>query len=180
MTKTPGAIRKAGDIVARIRMAGYVKLAKQWERSKAEALLYHKEYYERKFEESEKYQLRDVYIDITGQKEIHHRPEMLRLLRDCALGKIDCITTQTRGYLAANTKEFCYLIKFLFDAEHLVDLITEDENYHIDTTMNDDHQREALLEMAGNYVNLNPPDYQAWCEQIQRCMGKLPLGPKEA
>ena len=179
MTNTPGAIRKAGDIVKRINIAGYVKLAKLWERSRAEALLYHKQYYERKYEESMKFHLFDVYIDITGQKEIHHRPEMLHLLRDCALGKIDCIATQTRGYLAANTKEFCYLIKYLFDAEHMVDLITEDGRYHIDTTMNEDHQREALLRMADKYINLNLPDYQAWCDQVHRGMDKLPPGPKE-
>ncbi len=160
--------------------AGYVKLAKLWERSKDAALLYHREYYERKYAKSGKFHLYDIYIDITGQKEIHRRPEMLRLLRDCALGKIDCIATQTRGYLAANTKEFCYLVKFLFDAEQKVDLITEDESYHIDTTLNKDRQREALLKMACDYINLNPPDYQTWCNQILSGMDKLPRDPKEA
>lgn len=33
----------------------------------------------------------DVYIDITGYKETAKRPEMLRLMRDCADGKVNLI-----------------------------------------------------------------------------------------
>lgn len=76
--------------------------------------------------------LKDVYVDITGQKEISRRPEMLRLLRECLGGEVDCIAAQTKGYLAANTKEFCYLIRLLFDSNHRIDIITEDNMYHID------------------------------------------------
>lgn len=57
---------------------------------------------------------------------------MLRLLRDCLGGEVDCIAAQTKGYLAANTKEFCYLIRLLFDSNHRIDIITEDNMYHID------------------------------------------------
>ena len=66
------------------RVAGYVKLAKLWERSADKAMIYHRAYYQEKYEASECFVLKDVYVDITGQKEISRRPEMLRLLRDCS------------------------------------------------------------------------------------------------
>lgn len=94
-----------------LRVAAYVKLAKLWERRRESAIAYHWQYYREKFADDPNLKLVDLYIDITGRKEIAHRPEMLRLLRDCTLGKIDCIATQTQAYLAANTQEFCYLIQ---------------------------------------------------------------------
>ena len=56
----------------------------------------------------------------------------------------NCIAAQTKGYLAANTKEFCYLIKLLFDCGQHIDIVTEDDVYHIDTVNDADQQRAAL------------------------------------
>ena len=56
-----------------------------------------------------------VYIDITGNKEIYKRPEMVHLLQDCKKGIVNLIFSQTRAYLAANTCDFCFLLKYLFD-----------------------------------------------------------------
>ena len=39
----------------------------------------------------------DVYIDITGYKETYKRPEMLRLMRDCANGKVNLIFSETKA-----------------------------------------------------------------------------------
>lgn len=64
--------------------------------------------------------------------------EMVRLLKDCQFGYVDIIFTQTKGYLAANNREFCYLIKFLFSMTHRIDIITEDDSYNINTLVNDD------------------------------------------
>ena len=57
----------------RYRVAGYVKLAKLWERSRDTAIPYHHQYYEKKFEGHPDFELVDVYIDITGRKEIKNR-----------------------------------------------------------------------------------------------------------
>lgn len=160
-------------MIQKIRVAGYVKLAKLWERSRTQALEYHHQYYEKKYADSELFELFDVYVDITGKKEICNRPEMLRIIRDCMLGRVDCIAAQTRGYLAANTAEFCYLIKYLFDMGRRIDLVTEDELYNIDTFTNADRQREALYQMATNLINLNPADYEHWKENIRQGMNKL-------
>ena len=99
----------------KLRVAGYVKLEKLWERRRAQALEYHTKYYAKKYSDSTDFELVGVYIDITGRKEIKNRPEMLRLIHDCKEGRIDCIATQSRAYLAANTGEFCSLIRYLFD-----------------------------------------------------------------
>jgi DNA invertase Pin-like site-specific DNA recombinase len=148
----------------RMKVAGYVKLAKLWEKRREEAIPYQRKYYAEKFQNSERFELEGVYVDITGNKQIAKRKEMIRLLKDCSEGKVQCIAAQTRGYLAANTQEFCYLVKFLFDMG--IHLLTEDEAYHIDTAENRDKQKEALYKMAVDFIGLNPQEYEAWKESI--------------
>lgn len=97
------------------KVGGYVKLAKLWERSKDAAVAYHSSYYAEKFREDADKRLVGVYIDITGNKEIYKRPEMVHLLKDCKKGAVNLIFSQTRAYLAANTCDFCFLLKYLFD-----------------------------------------------------------------
>lgn len=150
----------------KLRVAGYVKLAKLWERSRVQAIEYHNKYYAHKFADIENVELVDVYIDITGRKEIKNRPEMLRLIHDCKEGRVDCIATQTRAYLAANTGEFCSLIRYLFDMANPIHIITEDVEYNIDTITNDDHQREELYQMAYRFTEMNPDEYRKWIEGI--------------
>ena len=152
----------------KIRVAGYVKLAKLWEKSKNKITSYHKKYYEDKYGALDDVELVGVFIDITGQKSIRKRPEMLRLIADCKSGKIDVISTQTRAYLAANSGEFCYLIYYLFNLSNTVHIVSEDDNYRIDTIANYDHQREALLKMAEDYIKLDPVDYEDWKRDIER------------
>lgn len=157
----------------RYRVAGYVKLAKLWERSADKAMAYHHAYYKEKYENSELFVLYNVYVDITGQKEISRRPAMLQVIRDCLQGNANCIAVQTKGYLAANTKEFCYLIKLLFDCGHRIDIVTEDDAYHIDTVNDAEQQRAALHKMANDYTGLNPDDYSEWKLKILRSIAKL-------
>lgn len=85
------------------KVGGYVKLAKLWERSKDAAVAYHSSYYAEKFRDDADKRLVGVYIDITGNKEIYKRPEMVHLLKDCKKGAVNLIFSQTRAYLAANT-----------------------------------------------------------------------------
>lgn len=154
-------------------VVGYVKLAKLWERSENAAYEYHHNYYQNKFAGLPNYTLRDVYIDITGKKETYKRMEMVRLLKDCQFGYVDIIFTQTKGYLAANNREFCYLIKFLFSMKHRIDIITEDDTYNINTLANEDGQREALLKMADDFIYLNPLDFQDWMNELVRSLNEV-------
>lgn len=85
-------------------------------------------------------------IKVAGDVKLAKCGEMVRLLKDCSNGKVQCIASQTRGYLAANTQEFCYLVKMLFDMG--IHLITEDETYHIDTIRDTDGQKAALQKMV--------------------------------
>ncbi len=148
------------------KVAGYVKLAKLWERSRDEAITLNKAYYQEKKLDIPEMELVDVYIDITGQKKICKRPEMLRLVNDVQLGKIDCIAVQTKGYIAANTLEFCFLLQMLWELNPLVELVTEDLEYRINTINNVDGQREALKKMANHFVALDPPVYHEWKRNV--------------
>lgn len=156
----------------RIRLAGYVKLAKLWENRAEQAVLYHRKYYEKKYAGDSRVELVGVYVDITGQKEIPRRPEMVRLLKDCTDGKISCIEAQTKGYFAANTQELCFLLKYLFDLPYRIDLLTEDKEYHIDTIRNEDGQKQALKKMADDYVGLYSDFYDKWKKKILSGMEK--------
>ena len=155
------------------RVAGYVKLAKLWERSSEEVICYHHDYYNSKYEENGNMYLVDVYIDITGQKELRKRPEMVRLLADCLRDKVNCISTQTKAYLAANNREFFYLLHFLFTRKPGIQIVTEDKNYHINTIENHENQKEALRSMVADYVKLNPADYSDWEMQLMREINKI-------
>ena len=83
-------------------------------------------------------------------------------MRDCADGKVNLIFAETKGYLAANTREFCYWLNFIFNLNDRVDIITDDDQFNINTITNTDSQREALIKMAEDYIYLNPPDHQKW------------------
>ncbi len=154
------------------RVAGYVKLAKLWERSREAALQYHRAYYAEKYGERKDAELIDVYVDITGQKQIYRRSEMLRLLSDCRSGKVNCIAAQTKGYLAANTQELCYLLQFLFELPLRIDIVTEDTVFRIDTLLNVDSQRMALQKMANDYIALDENAYTAWKDKLLRVMNQ--------
>ena len=156
--------------MSKYRVAGYVKLAKLWEKNRDKAVEYHNKYYSEKYANSDHYELHGVYIDITGQKHIKKRPEMIQLLKDCAEGRIDIIAVQTRGYLAANNEEFYFLLYYLFSLSNTVNIVTEDERWNIDTIKNEDNQRAALLKMSTDYVKMFSDDYNKWYEDISVAM----------
>lgn len=147
-------------------VAGYVKLAKLWERTKNNAIAYHNKYYSDKFKDDPEMELVGVYIDITGQKNIKRRPQMVRLIRECIAGRVDCIATQTRAYLAANNEEFFYLLYLLFGLNPSIHIVTEDDNYHIDTIRDEDNQTAALKKMVSDYVQIKQEDYNAWKTEV--------------
>lgn len=168
----------------KIKVAGYVKLAKWWEKQKKKAVPYHQEYYRKMFEDSEVFEFVGVYIDITDNKDIYRRKEMLRLICDCKEEKVDCIAALTKGYLARNMQDFSYLFKYLMDArDGQIDFITEDEydeedhsGFYIDTIKNEDDQKGALREMVEQLTSLYPEDYHGWKEKVDKAICKLQEG----
>jgi hypothetical protein len=88
-------------------------------------------------------------------------------------GQIDVIATQTKAYLAANAADFCYLVKFLFDLDPPIHIVTEEEKYRINTITNDEDQREALYGMANKFVSMTQSEYANWLEQLLLRMEKL-------
>lgn len=153
-------------------VACYVKLAKLWERAEESARVYHYNYFHQKYADSSNMEIVDVYIDITGAKNISKRPEMVRLLRDCTMGKIDCISTQTKAYLAANSREFCYLMKFILDNPKQIEIVTEDVEYNINTINNAENQRQELLRMANDFVDLDRATYEKWKKAVVLSMNE--------
>ena len=129
--------------------------------------------YREKFADDPNLKLVDLYIDITGEKEIAHRPEMLRLLRDCTLGKIDCIASADSSISGGKHAGILLSHQIVFSMTPEIEIITEDENYKFDTLINIDQQRQALLKMANDYVGLKPAAYEAWKSAIVDGMNKL-------
>jgi len=183
-TRDISVCQKRRQNMDKIKVAGYVKLAKWWDKQKDRAIPYHEEYYRKMFDGSEVFELVGVYIDITGNKDIYKRTEMIRLIRDCVDGKVDCIATLTKGYLARNMQDFSYLFKYLMDArDGHIDFITEDENdkedhtgFYIDTIKNVDDQKGALREMVEQFASLYPKDYQEWKGKVDRAIDNLQEG----
>lgn len=66
------------------RVGGYVKRVKLNLREADDIRRFHRQFFENCFSSFINCDLEDVYIDITGCKETKKRPEMLRLMRDCA------------------------------------------------------------------------------------------------
>lgn len=155
------------------RIGGYVKRAKLNLRNESDIRAFHRNAMEKRFGEFGDGKLVDVYIDITGYKEIAKRPEMLRLMRDCADGKVNMIFAETKGYLAANIRELCYWLHFIFHLRSRVDIITDDVDFNINTIKDVDHQREALMKMANDYVYLNPPDHHKWLNTVISAIADL-------
>ena len=151
----------------------YVKRAKLNLRNGDDVRTFHRSFFEKKFSDTTDGTLIDVYIDITGAKEIAKRPEMLRLMRDCADGKVNLIVSETKGYLAANTREFCYWLHYILNLNDRIEIITDDERFNINTILNEDHQREALAKMVEDYIYLNPPDHQKWLNEVFSAMSNL-------
>lgn len=153
-------------------VAGYVKLAKLWERSKLDAIEYHRKYYMEKYSTNDM-ELVGVYIDITGNKEIYKRTEMVHLIRDCISGKVNVIDAQSRAYIAANSEEFCFLIHFLFNQSQRIEIITDDDDMRIDTILDIDNQRGNLLDMAERYVYLEQKEYELWHKKLIKAIDEL-------
>ena len=166
-------MRTMDDTKQEYRIGGYVKRAKLNLHNGEDVKAFHRGIYERRFGSFGDGALVDVYIDITGYKETYKRPEMLRLMRDCADGKVNLVFSETKGYLAANTREFCYWLHFIFNLAHRVDIITDDSQFNINTIVNEDHQREALIKMAEDYIYLNPPDHQKWLSSVVSAIANL-------
>lgn len=164
----------------KIKVAGYTKLAKWWERHRETAVPYHEQYYRDMLGDSDVFEYVGAYVDITGNKDIYKRQEMLRLIRDCLAGKVDCIMAMTKGYLAANMRDFSYLFKYLGDARNWqIDFMTQDEKdakdtsgFYIDTIKNEDNQKEALHDMVEQFVSLYPEEYEAWKIKLENALKK--------
>ena len=125
-----------------------------------------------KFRDDADKRLVGVYIDITGNKEIYKRPEMVHLLKDCKKGAVNLIFSQTRAYLAANTCDFCFLLKYLFDMPMRVDVVTDDDDQRIDTILNVENQRQNLKELAEKYTSIRRKDYLEWRIRLEDEMTK--------
>jgi hypothetical protein len=92
---------------------------------------------------------------------------MLQLIKDCQKKKINCVATQTKAYLAANTEDFFFIIYFLFTMPSRVDLVTEDADYNINTIINAEQQREELLAAAKKYISVEPARYLEWVNKVE-------------
>lgn len=153
--------------MTKFNIACYVKLAKLWQKRKDKIPDYYMNLFGKKFSSYANFKLTDVYIDITGENKTYKRPEMIRLLFDIKRQEVNCIYTQTQAYLAANSQEFFYLIKYLYEINENLNIVTDDEEYNINTFINDDFQKEELLNLSNYYVKLKQNDYIIWKNKVE-------------
>ena len=97
---------------------------------------------------------------------------MVHLLKDCKNGSVNLIFSQTRAYLAANTCDFCFLLKYLFDLPMRVDIVTDDDDQRIDTILDIENQRQNLKELAEKYTSIRRKDYLEWRIRLEHEMTK--------
>lgn len=155
------------------KVGAYVKLAKLWERKRSSAVKLHNEYYRLKYRFDNQMSLQGVYIDITGHKEIWKRPQMIQLMMECRTGHVNCIATQTKAYLAANTEDLFFLIHYLFNLPHRIDIVTEDPQFNINTIKNAESQRENLSAAAAKYAKVESARYVSWLNEISAAMDAM-------
>ena len=87
-------------------------------------------------------------------------------------GAVNLIFSQTRAYLAANTCDFCFLLKYLFDLPMRVDIVTDDDDQRIDTILDVENQRQNLKELAEKYTSIRRKDYLEWRIRLEDEMTK--------
>ncbi len=155
------------------KVGAYVKLAKLWDRKRSAAIAYHNNYYKEKLKDNSEMGLVDVYVDITGNKDICKRPQMIRLLSDCRCGRVNCIATQTKGYLAANAEDLFFLLYYLFGLKNRIDIVTEDSEYNINTIVDAEQQRENLMKAAEKYVTVESCRYSEWERSVVDALGNM-------
>ena len=85
---------------------------------------------------------------------------------------VNLIFSQTRAYLAANTCDFCFLLKYLFDLPMRVDIVTDDDDQRIDTILDVENQRQNLKELAEKYTSIRRKDYLEWRIRLEHEMTK--------
>lgn len=97
----------------KIRLGAYVRVSSAsdaQEHSYTAQILYFTGY----VKEHPEYELVDIYADegISGT-DMEKRSELMRLLRDCSLGKIDRVICKSLSRFARNTEELLYMIRML-------------------------------------------------------------------
>ncbi|MBQ7644089.1 MAG: hypothetical protein IJS84_03595 [Spirochaetales bacterium] len=152
------------------KVGAYVKLAKLWERKRDSAIRLHNEYYREKYRSDNQMSLYGVYVDITGNKEIWKRPQMIQLLMECRSGHVNCIATQTKAYLAANTEDLFFLLHYLFTLPKRIEIVTEDPQFNINTIEDEESQRESLSTAASKYTKVESYRYVSWLNEISVAM----------
>ena len=148
-------------------------MAKLWEKSKEKVIEVNSQYFIERYADDKKISIQGIYIDITGNKNIYKRQEMVRLLLDCSIGQIDVICAQTRAYLAANTEELFFLLYFIFGLDYRIDVKTDDTDRRIDTILDSGGQRSILYNTALQYVEVRKTEYEQWLSRLKKAMGKI-------
>ena len=84
--------------------------------------------------------------------------------------RIVYFSTVPKAYLAANSREFFYLLKFIFEMGRRIEIVTEDTDYNINTIINAENQIAELHKMVNRYSALNPGDYTKWKDEIEKAI----------
>lgn len=109
------------------------------------------------------------YIDICGRAETADCPQMIRMIQDCMLGKIDCVFAESIMCVAPNMITALFLLYYLLHLDPKIEV-------QIDLAFNtgaSTERRQDIIKATENVVHSNYAKYAKWKEDVLNAVGKL-------
>ena len=113
------------------------------------------------------------YIDICGRAEITKCPQMLKLMRDCMIGKIDLVFAESVMRVDPNMMTMIFWLYFLLHLDHKIEI-------EIDAALNtrtSTEQRQDIIRATYRTVHANYVKYGKWETDVLSAIGVLDLHP---
>ena len=102
------------------------------------------------------------YIDICGIAETAECPQMIRMIQDCMIGKIDCVFAESIMRVAPNMVTMFFWIYFLLHLDKKIEI-------QIDFAFNtgaSSERRQVIIKATERVVHSNYAKYDKWKSEI--------------
>lgn len=123
----------------------------------------------KKYRSASSYKNEDFYIDICSRTETVECPQMIRLIRDCMMGEIDCVFVESIMRIAPNMISALFWLYYLLHLDHKIEI-------EIDRTLNTEastERRQEIIKAAESAVHSNYEKYAQWKAEILNAIDQL-------
>lgn len=123
----------------------------------------------KKYRSASSYQNEDFYIDICSRTETAECPQMIRLIRDCMIGKIDCVFAESIMRIAPNMISALFWLYYLLHLDHKIEI-------EIDRAFNTEastERRQEIIKATESAVHSNSEKYAQWKAEILNAIDQL-------